>query len=116
LFTKVRNYIENERSYSILDVSASSLNDLQTSTSQITPEETNEAAAAVPTKSDGTADMRFTASKEAVASGAVEVGEQLADNGGVMAAGDSLGCSGSLLCRSLHLSMVSSFCRGIDAF
>jgi hypothetical protein len=46
-------------------------------TNQTVQEQTDETAASIPTKDDGTPDMRFTASKEAVASGEISRDEVL---------------------------------------
>ncbi|CAF0901740.1 unnamed protein product [Adineta steineri] len=49
----------------------------------------NETNTEIPTNNDGTPDMRYTASKEAVASGAIEPSDNLAETSGPVLAGEN---------------------------
>ncbi|CAF1527759.1 unnamed protein product, partial [Rotaria sp. Silwood1] len=75
-------------------VNASSADEHQLSTNQTAQEQSNEINTTIPTKSDGTADMRYRVSKEAVASGDIEPDEKLTEGSDTMPTGENEDFSG----------------------
>lgn len=73
-------------------------NESQLNTNRAANAENNETDSSVPTKADGTADMRYKESKEAVASGAIESGEQLTETNDVSTTAHDGGIEG----KSVH--------------
>ncbi|CAF3888578.1 unnamed protein product [Rotaria sp. Silwood1] len=75
------------------EVNGSPSNEPQLSTNQTEQEGSGKTDTSIPTKNDGTADMRYTTSKEAVASGVIEPNEQLTEGGEAVPTGDNGGFS-----------------------
>ncbi|CAF2957544.1 unnamed protein product [Rotaria sp. Silwood2] len=73
------------------EVNASSSGKPHLNTNQIAQEEINETDTTIPTKNNGTADMRYTVSKDAVASGIIEPDEKLTEESGTIPTGDNEG-------------------------
>ncbi len=78
-----------------LEVNTSLSNEPQPDASQTVQEETD---TTIPTKTDGTADMRYTESKDAVAAGTIEPDEKLTGGEDTIPANNNEGSSGQYIC------------------
>lgn len=94
---------------SISEVHAPFPNELQLNTNRTTEESPGEIDTIIPTKNDGTADMRYAVSKDAVASGAIVPNQPLTDGNDTMPSSISEISSGRLIRISVQVSSTHLF-------